>query len=274
MSPKTAQARARRGHWRRLHQGVYFLGHGPITVRTRWLAAALAYGPRAKLSHRTGAALHGIRQDNRARIDVSVPSRSVHQQPGIHAHQAASLAPEDVTVIDGIPCTTLSRTLIDLAEVVSRRAVVLALDQAELARIFDLRDLEAALVRAAGRPGAAVVRSILAEYHGPLEREPFVEAFLALCERAGLRAPEPEVEIMLEDGPIHVDFLWRAERIAVELDSRSFHDSTRAMDEDRDRDQQLLLAGFAPLRLTWRHLHAQAARTERRLRRLHGIRAV
>lgn len=143
----------------------------------------------------------------------------MHQQPGIHAHQAASLAPEDVTVIDGIPCTTLSRTLIDLADVVSRRAVVLALDQAELARIFDLRDLDAALARAAGRPGAAVVRSILAEYRGPLERKPFVKAFLALCERAGLRAAEPEVEIMLETAAASTTALAPWTRIATATSS-------------------------------------------------------
>jgi hypothetical protein len=235
------------------------------------MAAVLAYGPRAKLSHRTGAALHGVRHDHRARIDVSLPSRSVHQQPGIHAHAAASLTAEDVTEIDGIPCTTLSRTLIDLAEVVSRRATVLAMDQAERLRVFDLVDLEAALARVPSRRGAAIVRSILAEYHGPKERKPFVQAFLALCNRAGLREPEAEAEVVLQDGPIHVDFLWRAERIAVELDSRLFHDTTRGHDEDRDRDQQLLLAGFTPVRLTWRHVHAQAARTERRLRRFHGL---
>ncbi len=124
-------------------------------------------------------------------------------------------------------------------------------------------------MRADGRRGAKVIRSILDEYHGPAERAPFVEAFLTLSRRAGLEDPEPEALVMLEDGPVHVDFLWRQERIAVELDSRRFHDTTRGLDEDRDRDQQLLLAGFEPFRVTWRHLHQQAARTERRLKRLH-----
>src|SRR4051812_40151290 len=186
------------------------------------MAAVLAYGPKAVLSHRAAAALHGLREDNRARIDVSLPSKSVYQRRGIQAHAAAALTPTDITVIDGIPCTTLSRTFTDLAEVVGRRAVVLGMDAAERHRIFDLRELDAALDRAEGRPGAAVIRSILDEYHGPRERAPFAEAFLALCRRVELPEPETEALLVLEDGPIHVDFLWREARIAVELDSRRF----------------------------------------------------
>jgi hypothetical protein len=272
VSVKTADSRVRRGHWRRLHRGVYFVGHGPMTIRTRWTAAVLAYGPEARLSHRACAALHGVRRDNRARIDVSVPSKSVRQRRGIEAHAAASLNERDVTAIDGIPCTTLARTLIDLGEVVSRRAVELTIDAAERERKFDLGDMERALARAKSRRGAAVIRSILDGYHGPAERAPFAEAFLAMVARIGLPDPEAEALVMLEDGPIHVDFLWRDERIAVELDSRRFHDTTRGLDEDRDRDQQLLLAGFEPFRVTWRHLHAEAHRTERRLRRLYRLR--
>src|SRR3954447_4980510 len=223
VSGVAARAKVHRGHWQGLHRGVYFMGHGPMTIRTRWMAAVLDCGPEAKLSHRACAALYAVRQDNRARIDVSVPRHSVRQRRGIQVH-AAALAPEDVTVIDGIPCTTLARTLIDLAEVVSRRSVINAMDRAERLRIFDLKELEATLKRAPTRRGAAVIRSILDEYHGPDEREPFVAAFLELTRRAELDPPEAEALIMLEDGPIHVDFLWRDQRIAVELDSRRFHD--------------------------------------------------
>jgi hypothetical protein len=269
MKPRAAQQRAARGHWRRMHTGVYFIGHGPITQRSRWHAAVLACGPKACLSHRSAAALHGLRADNRVKTDVSLPSKSVHQKRGIHAHAAASLTGEDITEIDGIPCTTLERTLIDLAEVVDRRSVVLAIDQTEHLQVFDRWKLEKALRRAKGRRGAAIVRSILDEYHGPTNRAPFVAAFLELCDDIGLHHPAPEALIDLEDGPIHVDFLWREERIVIELDSRAFHDSTKGFDTDRDRDQRLLLAGYIPVRLTWRQLTAQAERSGRRLRELH-----
>jgi predicted transcriptional regulator of viral defense system len=79
------------------------------------MAAVLAYGRNAVLSHRAAGALHGIRGDYRARIEVSVPTKSVHQRPRIQAHAALALGAQDVTVIDGIPCTTLGRTFVDLA---------------------------------------------------------------------------------------------------------------------------------------------------------------
>ena len=165
------------------------------------MAAVLAYGPGAVLSHRAAAAPHGLRADNRTRIDVSVPSKSVCQRRGLQAHAAAALTQADVTAIDGIPATTLARTFIDLAEVVGRRAVTNAMDAAERRRVFDLREVDAALARTDGRAGAAVIRSILHEYHGPAERQPFVEAFLSLIERIGLPEPEPEALIMLRTAP-------------------------------------------------------------------------
>ena len=266
-SAAAAQARVRRGHWRRMHKCVYFIGRGPITLRARWMAAVLACGPTAVLSHRSAAALHGLRAENRAKTDVSVPSKSIRQRRGIEVHAAGSLTAEDITDIYNIPCTTLPRTVFDLAETVDRRAVLLAIDRAELLRTFDRRDFDAALARASGHRGAAVVQSILDEYHGPSDgaENPLLDHFLVLCGRAGVRHPELEAAIELEDGPIHVDCLWRAERVAVELDSRANHDSARGFDNDRDRDQQLVLAGFIPIRFSWRHVHAQATRTERRL---------
>jgi predicted transcriptional regulator of viral defense system len=151
----------------RLHRGVYAVGHARLTQRGRWMAAVLAYGPKARLSHRSSAALHGLRADNRPRIDVTFAGPSARSRPGIDVHRSTSLESADLTTIDGIPCTSLPRTLLDLAEVVSERAVEKAINEAEVLRTFDLRAVEEVLSRAPGRRGAAQLKRVLAEYDGP-----------------------------------------------------------------------------------------------------------
>jgi hypothetical protein len=194
LSARAVRDRVARGRLTRLHRGVYAVGHARLTKRGHWMAAVLAYGSKAALSHRSASALHGIRPDNRAKVDVTVPSRSARSRPGIDVHASTTLTEADVTTIDGIPCTTLPRTLLDLAEVVPRRAVEKAIDQAEVLRIFDLRAVEEVLSRANGRRGAALLARVLAEYRGPtLTDGELEELALELCRAAGMRKPEVNV---------------------------------------------------------------------------------
>jgi REase_MTES_1575 len=218
------------------------------------MAAVLAYGPKARLSHRSSAALHGIRPDNRPKIDVTLPSPSARSRRGIDVHRSTTLEPADVTEVDGIPCTTLPRTLLDLAEVVSERAVEKAVDQAEVLRIFDLRTVNEVLSRAAGRRGAAVLRRVLADYDGPtLTDQELEERFFALCRSASMPPPRVNEWITLDEGVTYkVDFAWRAERLAVETDGWSSHGTRQAFENDRRRDRRLSLAGWTVVRFTWR----------------------
>ena len=98
----------------------------------------LACGEGAAVSHRTAARLHGLRPDNRARIDVSSPGRRGRAVAGIDAHRADTLRPRDVQIVEGIRCTTVARTLLDLAEIVGRQ-LERACEQAEVLQRFDLR---------------------------------------------------------------------------------------------------------------------------------------
>jgi hypothetical protein len=219
------------------------------------MAAVLAYGPDAVLSHRSAAAHWGLRRETRATIDVSLPRQSACFRPLITAHACTTLRPEDVTAHDGVPCTTVARTLLDLAEVVDRREVERAVEQAEVLRVFDGRAVDAVLARAAGRRGAGVLRAVLDEFDDcGLTANEFEERFLALCLDAGIARPEVNRWGALHDQEIKVDFLWQAERLIVETDSRTFHATRYAFERDRRRDQDLLLAGYQVVRFTWRQV--------------------
>lgn len=276
LSASGVRKRAESGRLHRIHQGVYAVGHARLTLRGRWMAAVLAYGPEAVLSHRSAAALWGLRQDNRAKTDVSLPGRSARSRPGIDAHASMTLAPQDRAVRDGIPCTALARTLLDLAEVVNRRGLERAIAQAELLRLFDLRAVEEVLARANGRRGASVLRSVLGALEEPaLTATDLEERFLALCRAARLRRPEVNVWLVIDElPPVKADFLWRAERLVVETDGWESHGTRRAFEHDRRRDERLKLAGYESLRFTWRRIVNEPAAVMRTVSELLARRAV
>jgi hypothetical protein len=245
------------GRLHRVHRGVYAVGHALVTLKGRWMAAVLACGPDALLSHRSAAALWGLRESARTNIDVTSPRRAGRSRDGLDVHRADTLLPQDATNVDGIPCTTVARTLLDLAEVVNRRQVERACDQADLERLLDATALDAVLTRAHGRRGSPVLRSILDEHAigQTVTRSEMEERFLTLCDRAGLPRPEVNVWIALpHGGHAQADFLWREHRLIVETDGRAAHGTRRAFEHDRRRDQRLVLAGWRVIRVTWRQL--------------------
>jgi very-short-patch-repair endonuclease len=253
LSPSGVRQRVAAGRLTRIQRGVYAVGHARLTGHGRWMAAVLAYGDGAVLSHRSAAALHGIRPTQRGKTDVTLPSQSARPRPGIDVHRSTTLTDAHVTTVDGIPCTSVARTLLDLADVIDERGVEKAIDQAEVLRVFDLREMEEVLERADGRRGASVVRRLLAKYGGPtLTDEELEELFLALCRRASLPSPAVNEWVVLEDGIAYkADFLWRAERLIVETDGWGSHRTRRAFEHDRRRDRRLRLAAWDVIRFTW-----------------------
>jgi very-short-patch-repair endonuclease len=222
------------------------------------MAAVLACGPAAVLSHRTAAALHGLRQTDRAKIDVTLPGNSHRVRAGIDIHRSGTLTAADTTVVNGIPCTTVARTLLDLADVVGRRSLERAFDQADMLEVLDLTAVEDQLARNHTRPAARRVRGLLDEHYvgsTPTQSE-LEEAFLALCRR--LRLPQPAVNqwIDLQDGEpmIRGDFVWHAQRVIVETDGRRVHGTHQARERDPRRDQRAIIAGWQPIRTTWRQV--------------------
>jgi hypothetical protein len=256
LSKSAVSRRARGGRFHRIHRGVYAVGHPKLTGYGHWMAAVLACGPMAVLSHRSTAGLSGLRPDNRRKSDVSLPSPSARPKAGIEVHRSVTLTADDVTTVEGIPCTTIARTLVDLGDVLDRRAVERAVEQAEVLRLFDLREVHRAIDRAGPRRGAGLLSSVLENLEGPaLTASELEEAFLALCRTADLPTPEVNAWMTLADGSaIKVDFLWRDERLAVETDGHPFHRTRQSRERDTKRDQLLRLAGFEPVRFTGRQV--------------------
>ena len=261
LSASAVRSRAARGRLHRVHTGVYAVGRAGLTGAGRLMAAALTYGPEAVISHRSAAGLWGLRRNNRAAIDVSLPRRSVRARPGIDVHRAGTLSAADVMAVDGIPVTTVARTLVDLGDVTNRRAVETAVEQAEVLRLFDQKAIDDAIRRAGPRRGTGLLSSVLHDENTgqTLTESALEEAFLAIVRRAGLQDPEVNTWITLPDGtPARIDFLWREQRLAVEIDGHPFHRTRQSRERDARRDQLVRLAGYEPLRFTGR----QVAREE------------
>ncbi|HET8979458.1 MAG TPA: DUF559 domain-containing protein, partial [Solirubrobacteraceae bacterium] len=264
LSASAVHKRAATKRLHRIHRGVYSLVPADqLGWRGRYMAAVLACGEGAVISHREAAALHNLRPSNRARIDVTVPGRSAPQVKGVTAHRSNTLTRADTTVVDGIPCTTIARTHLDLAAVVPRHHTERALNQAEVMGVFDLRALRDQIDRNPRAPGTAQLSAALALYKedtAPTESE--TEAvFVALCRSAGLPEPDRQVWFDFDDGgdPIRADFVWRAQRLVLEVDSPTYHGTARAFESDRRRDQRLVRAGWRVVRVTRRQLEEDPA---------------
>jgi hypothetical protein len=238
---------------RRLHRGVYAYGHRRLTANGYRLAAALACGPTAVVSHRSAAAIWELIQTSPTRIDITVPGTSRCSRRGIRVHRARRLRPEDVTTVDGVPVTTVAQTLLDLAAVVNRTRLRRAIEQADRSGVLNLDALLRAIDRAPTRKGTANLRSILADYAGPaLTRSGLERRFLELVEEAGL--PKPLVNVKVAG--FEVDVFWPQWRLVVELDSRAFHLDPRTFERDRLRDARLQRARCRVLRITDRRITA------------------
>jgi hypothetical protein len=255
LSPSAVRGRVSAGRLHRIHRGVYAVGHQLLAARGRWTAAVLACGPGAVLSHRSAAALWGIRPTTRTGIEVMTPGRVGRRRAGIEVHDAASLRAADITQVHHIPCTTLARTLLDLAAVLDRRALERAYDQAEVLGVLDRKAVEDLLARSSCRPGLAALRAVVqAERPPSLTRSELEKRFLAICSAAALPRPQVNAWVPLNGGGIEVDFLWREQRLIVETDSHRFHGTRAAFERDRVRDQRLLLKGWRVARFTWRQV--------------------
>ena len=270
LSARAVQHRAARGRLHRIHRAVYAVGHSKLTCHGHWMAAVLACGSSAALSHRSAAGLWGLHTDNRRKSDISLPSPSARAKTDIEVHRSVTLTDEDVTIVDGIPCTTVARTLVDLGDVVPRRAVERAVEQADVLRLFDLRDVERAIELAGPRRGSGTLLSVLEDLNGPtLTDSDLEEAFLSLCRVANLPTPEVNAWMTLPDGtPAKIDFLWRAERLAVETDGGPFHRTRQSRERDARRDQLLRLIAFEPVRFTGRQVVREPAWVQRCLSEL------
>lgn len=251
LSRQAVAQRASAGRLHRVHHGVYAVGHRRVPRHGHFMAAVLAMGPGALLSHRSAAALHDLRRSDAALIDVTVPRRRT-SRPGIRTHHPHRLEPDDTVVLDGIPCTSVTRTIVDLASVLTERQLASILRQAERLRVLDAGAIRSRL--GSGVKGAATLRRLLDQWRDDEDvRNDFEADFLSAIVDAQLPLPQCNVPFA---GYVP-DFRWPHHKLVVELDGWEDHGTRRNFEEDRQRDAKLLTLGYRVMRVTWRRFKTQ-----------------
>jgi very-short-patch-repair endonuclease len=241
------------GYLLRLHRYVFAVGHLAATSLGAETAALLACRDGAVLSHHTAAALWGIRppRSDDAATHITVLGGPTARVAGTKVHRTRLLDAQDTRIHDRLPVTSPARTLLDIAGLVTPRELERAYDEALIARLIRPGHLGELLARAAGRRGRRQLEALLKRGTGSTyTRSEAEERFLALARSA--RLPDPEVNTRLHG--YEIDFLWRAQRLAVEVDGYTFHSSPTAFERDRRKDADLQAAGFTTTRVTWRQI--------------------
>jgi very-short-patch-repair endonuclease len=258
-SEEEIEWRRRTGRLHRLHAGVYLVGHRLIQKEGRWMAAVLASGPDAVLSHHSAAALWELRPTSRTTIGVTTPHRS-RSWRHIDRHVSA-LPPDERTVKDGIPVTTAARTILDLAATEPLDVVKRLLREMEYRELWGSLSLWDLVERYPGRRGIRKVKAALEgikdEPSGE-RRSPLEERFAPFLREHHLPLPRFNDPIAVGEKTFQVDCHWPTLRQIVELDGWQGHKSRSAFREDRARDRILTVAGYTITHLTWNQLDDEA----------------
>jgi AbiEi antitoxin C-terminal domain len=245
-------------------RGVYLLGHTAVTRKGALMAAVLACGDGAVVSHVSAAWCWGFIKKPPGRVDITVPGRRRKGQEGINLHSVRRLDPRDVTEVKGVPITTPERTLLDIAEVLPRHQLRLAVDQADRRNRFDPEQVHQVLTRNPGRKGQKPLRTLLSDLEAePLLRSEIEKLFRELCEEYDLPIPITNTKV----NGLEVDAYWPEQRLIVEVDSREHHLNGKAFEDDRRRDADHLAAGDRVMRITYRQLKWDRSGVAKRLRK-------
>jgi len=240
----------------RLHVGVFRVRGAPVTYAQRLLAACLAIGPEAAVSHRAAATVHGLLSYREPRIEVTTSRLRSPEVEDVVVHRLADLHERWAHLVDGVRVTTVARTLVDLGAVASPRTVEAALDRAAGRRLVTYREVRDAMraVARQGRRGVGTIRPLLDARMGRVLPAGVLAARMAsLLRNAGLPEPAPEFVVTDPHGGFiaAVDFAFPDHRVAIEVDGYEFHSSPQAVDHGNARDRLLLAAGWLPLHFSW-----------------------
>jgi very-short-patch-repair endonuclease len=248
-------ARLQAGRLHRLHAGVYAVGHRVIPKQGWWMAAVLASGPDSLLSHHTAVALWGIRGYSGGAIHVTVPRKSTSSKR-IRRH-LSHVPPDERTVEEGIPVTSVHRTIFDLSATASVDEVIAMIKEAEYLNLWDRLSLPDLLDRYPAKRGSQNLRSALrriTEEPTGRRRSKLEERFAPFLRRHHLPLPRFNDWIALDPKPYRADCHWPAARLIVELDGWDGHSTRSAFQDDRARDRALKVAGYSVIHLTWAQL--------------------
>jgi predicted transcriptional regulator of viral defense system len=252
-SPSAIKREVAAGRLLRLHRGVYAVGHRRISSHGHCLAAVLASGPRALLSHGSAAWLWGISRYGPAPLHVTSPLPR-KPRPPIRLHHSRILTEADRAIEENIPVTSLPRTLLDCAAGSRFSQLQRMLERSEELKLFDLAPVDELLERSRGHAGWRRLRQAIALYAPvPFTRSGFERLFFEAVLRAGM--PRPAINFV--EAGFELDVYWPEQRFAVELDTYGTHGTNAAFERDRLRDEDLMLAGIEMLRVTDVRFHRE-----------------
>jgi hypothetical protein len=251
-----------RGWLFRIHRSVYAIGHPRLTLHGRWMAAVLACGAEAVLSHHQAAALYGLRRAPWSPIHVTAPGQREHAD--VVCHVARGMHGRPRVIIDGIPVTSIERVCLDMATVLGLQPLRSLLEAAQRQGSFEYDRVLYVAERSHGHRGVGPLRAALALLgdSAPATRSRLEVLFLELIRAAGL--PEPSVNVIVA-GDV-VDFHWPEFNLIVEVDSWEYHRLRRPFDQDRRRGNRMQLAHVMVLRYTDQHLELEPERVVAELR--------
>jgi very-short-patch-repair endonuclease len=256
--------RVARGRLHLVMRGVYAVGWPRLTPKRRWMAAVLACGEGALLSHGSAAALWGIGKERRGVIDISVMRRAELKRRGLRVRGRPSLRAERIASCDAIPVTTPVQTLVDLSTELPPSGVERAVNEADKRDLIDPETLRAELDGFLGEPGAKALRSLLDKRTFRLSDSDLEALFRPIATAAGL---PPPLTKQIVNG-FEVDFFWPDLGLVVETDGLRYHRTPSTQARDARRDRAHALAGMTPLRFTHYEIKYETSRVRSELRRI------
>jgi hypothetical protein len=252
------------GKLRIVYPGVYVVGRPELSREGRWMAAVLACGDGALLSHGSAAALWGIGVERNGEIEVSVEMPRAPRVRGIRVHRRQALQADDRAVRDNIPVTCPTRTVIDLALRVSTPALERMVNDADKLDLIDPEQLRADLDARAGQPGVRPLRNLLDRTTFTLTDSELERRFIPIAKAAGLPPPLTQQRV----NGFRVDFYWPDLGLVVETDGLRYHRTPTQQSRDSLRDHAHAVAGMKRLRFTHAQIRHQPAYVQRILRRI------
>jgi very-short-patch-repair endonuclease len=272
LSDDSITERVSSGYLQPLFRGTFAVGHRATARQSHLLAATLACGDGTVLSHGSAAELLGLWDKQLPIVDVIPPSWSGRKIQGIRWHRVRLPEPGEIEIRSGIPCTTVSRTLVDMAGRAGWSSMRRLVEQAAILRVLDVEEVDRIL--ALGRRlGAPRLRTILAPWRNTLERRPVLRSrlearLLPRLIEEGLPAPRCNAKLLLDGHCLEVDLLWEEQRLAIETDGEQTHGTPVAFQRDRWRDQILIASGYRTARVTWRQVTSEPTAVVSRIIRM------
>jgi very-short-patch-repair endonuclease len=259
------------GYLQPLFRGTFAIGHRAISRKGRMLAATLACESGTVLSHGSAAELLGLWDKRLPVVHVIPPDWSGRKVPDIRWHRVRLPASDEITVRDRIRCTTISRTIVDMAGQSGWGQLRRLVEQAAILRLLDPEEIDLVLSRGR-RQGAPRLRAVLSPWRslpkGLRIRSRLEARLLPILIEEGLPSPRCNTRLQIDGHRLEIDMLWEKQKLAIETDGEETHGTPFAFQRDRLRDQLLLAAGYRTARITWLQVQDEPTAVVRRIARM------